>query len=381
MTVSAVDAQPSVPRPVLVIVGLAGVFIVVAGLRSLSDIIGPGFLALVLTVAAQPLRPWSARRGLPAWVGSVLAVLGIYAVLIGLAVSLLVSGARFATLLPSYQEEFNESLQDGLAWLTSVGVGQDQIDEISGAFDLGQIVAVLGGLVSGLFSVLSSLFFIVTLVLFMVVDASGFPQKLRQLPQERQLLADSLGSFARGTRKYLIVSTVFGLIVAAIDTVALLWIGVPVAVLWGLLAFITNYIPNIGFVIGVLPPAVIGLLEGGIGMMLTVVAVYSVINVVIQSVIQPRVVGGAVGLSPTITMLSLVFWAFTLGAVGALMAVPLSLLAKALLIDADPRLAWVAPLLSGNQPTPRDDAAAMPAEDTEEDSPLPSMAPPVGTSN
>jgi predicted PurR-regulated permease PerM len=142
---------------------------------------------------------------------------------------------------------------------------------------------------------------------------------------------------------------VFGLIVAVIDTLALIWIGVPVAALWGLLAFITNYIPNIGFVIGVVPPAVIGLLEGGWQMMLSVVVVYCVINVVIQSVIQPRVVGDAVGLSPTITMLSLVFWAATLGAIGALMAVPLSLLARALLVDADPNAAWVVPLLSGNE--------------------------------
>ena len=163
----------------------------------------------------------------------------------------------------------------------------------------GQFVDALTGLASGLLGLLSSLFFVVTLVLFMVIDGSGFTAKLQRLPQERRHLADALADFARGTRTYLVVSTVFGLIVAVIDTVALLWIGVPVAMLWGLLAFITNYIPNVGFVVGVIPPAVIGLLEGGVGMMVTVIVVYSLINLVIQSVIQPRVVGEAVGLSPT----------------------------------------------------------------------------------
>ena len=340
---------PPVPRPILVILGLAGVFIVVAGLRSLSDIVGPAFLALVLTVAAAPLRPWAARRGLPAWVGSVLAILVIYAVLVGLTVALLISGARFATLLPTYQKEFQNTLQSGLDWLTSLGVDSAQIEDFTSALDLGQFVDALTGLASGLLGLLSSLFFVVTLVLFMVLDGSGFTAKLQRLPQERRHLADALADFARGTRTYLVVSTVFGLIVAVIDTVALLWIGVPVAMLWGLLAFITNYIPNVGFVVGVIPPAVIGLLEGGVGMMVTVIVVYSLINLIIQSVIQPRVVGEAVGLSPTITMLSLVFWAFALGAVGALMAVPLSLLAKAVLVDADPRAAWVSPLLSGNE--------------------------------
>ena len=116
-----------------------------------------------------------------------------------------------------------------------------------------------------------------------------------------------------GTRSYLIVSTVFGLIVAVIDTAALWVMGIPAPLLWGLLAFITNYIPNIGFIIGLIPVAVLGLLEGGVGLMLGVIAVYCLVNVVIQSVIQPKVVGDAVGLSATLTFLSLVFWAWVLG--------------------------------------------------------------------
>jgi predicted PurR-regulated permease PerM len=142
-------------------------------------------------------------------------------------------------------------------------------------------------------------------------------------------------------------------VVAVLDTVALVWLGVPVALLWGLLAFITNYIPNVGFLIGLVPPAVIGLLEGGPRLMIYVIVIYCVLNVVIQSVIQPKIVGDAVGLSSTITMVSLVFWAYTLGAMGALMAVPLTLFAKALLVDSDPRSSWLTPLMSGADPGQR----------------------------
>ena len=125
--------------------------------------------------------------------------------------------------------------------------------------------------------------------------------------------------------------------------------------LWGLLAFITNYIPNVGFVIGLVPPAILGLLEGGPGLMLAVIAIYSVINVVIQTVIQPKVVGDAVGLSTTLTFLSLVFWAWVIGALGALLAIPLSLLVKALLVDVDPDNRWLMPILSN-----RDDPGLSP---------------------
>ena len=147
------------------------------------------------------------------------------------------------------------------------------------------------------------------------------------------------------------VSASFGLVVAVIDGVALYLLDVPGAFVWAVLAFVTNFIPNIGFIIGVIPPALIALLDSGPGLMVTVIVVYSVINFVIQSIIQPRVVGDSVGLSPTLTFLSLVFWTWVIGPVGALLAVPFSLLTKALLVEADPRGRWALPLISGKPET------------------------------
>ena len=130
----------------------------------------------------------------------------------------------------------------------------------------------------------------------MTMDGGRVPAPARHGPGPRKpQVVEALADFARGTRRYLAVSTVFGLIVAVLDTIALALLGVPLPLLWGLLAFITNYIPNIGFVIGLIPPAILALLEGGPGLMLAVIAVYCVLNVVIQSVIQPKVVGDTVG--------------------------------------------------------------------------------------
>jgi AI-2 transport protein TqsA len=139
---------------------------------------------------------------------------------------------------------------------------------------------------------------------------------------------------------------VFGLIVALADVAALYWLDVPLPWLWGLLSFITNYIPNIGFVLGLIPPALLALLQGGVRQAVLVIVAYSVINVMIQSLLQPKFVGDAVGLSVTLTFLSLVFWTFVIGPLGALLAVPLSLFAKALLVDADPDSRWLDPLIA-----------------------------------
>lgn len=184
----------------------------------------------------------------------------------------------------------------------------------------------------------------------MAVDATSYARRLSILEDDRPRLVQALRDFTHGTREYLVVSTVFGLIVAIFDVIALWIIGIPLPILWGLLAFITNYIPNIGFVLGLVPPALLGLLEGGPVTMIIVIVVYSIINFVIQTVIQPKIVGDTAGLSVTLAMASLIFWGWVLGALGALLAIPLTLLAKALLVDTDPSARWMNLLLT-SKPT------------------------------
>ena len=338
----------ALPRGLLILLGLAAAVISIGGIRSASSLIGPIFLALVLTIAVHPLRTYAARLGVPAWAGTLVGIVGAYAVLLCLTLAILVAIARFAALLPEYEQEFNNLVADGVDRLATFGVGQEQLNELTDGFDLNKLLGVAASVLAGVLSLTSDLFFVVTLLLFMAIDAANLPEKLEQARGERSQVSDALTSFARGTRQYFVVSTIFGFIVAVFDTVFLAFTPVPVPLLWGLLAFITNYIPNIGFVVGLVPPAILALLEGGVDVMLLVIVVYSVVNFVIQSVIQPKFVGDAVGLSGTLTFLSLVFWGWTLGPVGALLAVPLSLLAKAVLVDVDPDSRWLSRLLSGD---------------------------------
>ncbi|HET6668322.1 MAG TPA: AI-2E family transporter [Intrasporangium sp.] len=336
-----------VARGAVVLVASASAVIVIAGIRGAAGLIGPAFLALVLTVTVHPAMAYVRRRGWPPWVGVAGGLVAVYLLVIGLTLAVVGSLARFATLLQDYKDDAEELVDDISSRLEGLGVGSEQQQTVASAFDLGKLTDVILEILGSLASLSSNLFFLVALLLFMVVDASSFPARLAAVRDHHGLVVDALSSFSRGTRRYLVVSTIFGLVVAIIDTVALALLDVPAPLLWGLLAFITNYIPNIGFVIGLVPPAVLGLLEGGPDTMLLVIVIYCVVNFVIQSLIQPKFVGDAVGLSGTVTMLSLVFWAWVLGAVGALMAIPLTLLAKALLVEADPRARWLLPLLSG----------------------------------
>lgn len=345
MSITSEPVRPVPPRGVLVLVGLAAAVIVIAGMRAAADILAPTFLALVLTILAHPLRRWL-DDWMPSWAASLVCTTVVYALLLGLALALVVSAARFATLLPEYTDEFARRVADLTSWLGDAGVSEAQIDKIGSSFSLGQLGSFVSTLLSGLLGLVSNLFFILALVLFMTMDGGAFPRQLERVRGARPALVDAIGGFAHGTRRYLAVSTVFGLIVAVADTIALALLGVPAPLLWGLLAFITNYIPNVGFVVGLIPPAILALLEGGPGLMLAVIAIYCVLNVVIQSVIQPKVVGDAVGLSTTLSFVSLIFWAWVVGPLGALLAIPLTLFAKALLVDVDPSTDWIRPLIS-----------------------------------
>jgi predicted PurR-regulated permease PerM len=333
------------PRGPLVLLAAAGAVVTVAGLRAASGIIGPAFLALVIVVSIHPLLAWLQRHRVPSWLAVALTMVCAYAILLGLAGALVFSAARLATLLPEYQPQFSGLVDQVTGWLGDLGVTQEQINAVISQFDLGSLVGVLQRVLSGATSVVSDLTFILVLLFFLIIDSSSFPRRLTAARGQRPRLVGALASFAGATRQYVVVSTVFGLIVALVDVAALYWLDVPLPWLWGLLSFITNYIPNIGFVLGLAPPALLALLQGGVRQAVLVIVAYSVINFVIQSLIQPKFVGDAVGLSITLTFLSLVFWTYVIGPLGALLAVPLSLFVKALLVDADPASRWLVPLV------------------------------------
>ena len=326
---------------------LAGIALVLASVRSLADLIGPIFLALVITVSLHPIRIWLERFRLPEWAMSVIMLAGAYLLLIALTLALMVSVAQLAGLIPEYSDQIQEGVASAGNALRDLGVKQDQIDAVVNTLDPGQLFDVAMSVLSSTLGVLGDLFFLFTVLLFITFDTDATRRSLASVHRKLPNVVDALGSFARGTRNYMGVSAGFGLIVAVIDGLVLYFMGIPGAFVWAVLAFVTNFIPNIGFIIGVIPPAIIALLDGGVDQMLAVIVVYSVINFVIQSIIQPRVVGDAVGFSATLTFLSLVFWTWAIGPVGALLAVPLSLLARALLVEADPRTRWALPVIAG----------------------------------
>jgi len=296
-------------------------------------------------LAVYPVRDRMRARGLPGWLAVAVLVALVYGLILVLSGVLVVSVARLATILPGYAPQAAELISSLTALLAGYGVGPTELAEVAASFDIARIVGLIAALLLSLSSVVGNLVFVLSLLLFLSIESSSARSRIDAIAVDRPHVAAALERFAWGTRRFLVVTTVVGLVTGLVDALFLLALGVPLAVLWGLLAFITNYVPYIGFFLGVIPPALLALLDGGWGLMVLVVVVYTVVNFVLSSIVQPRIVGDAVGISVTVTVVALVFWGWLLGALGAVLAVPLTLLAKALLVDVDPRAGWADALL------------------------------------
>lgn len=354
----AQQTRPPVSRSLNNLLTVAATMIVIAGIRAFGSSAGPIFLALTVVVVVSPVYHLVRKIGLPSSIATTTLFVTAFGVLTVMMSALVWTATELVRLLTS--EEYTALLMETQGRIEGRLADLNYTDEVGRAvnsIDLSSVVGRVTSALSSLLSVSSAIGLVLVTILFIVMDTSRFTANLATLGEVRPHMTSALRGFAHQTRTYFVVSTVFGLVVAALDVVALMVLGIPLPFVWGVLSLITNYIPNIGFVLGLIPPAMLAFFEGGWQLSVWVIVIYSIINFVVQSAIQPKFVGDAVGLSATLTFLSLIFWGWVLGPLGALLAVPMTLLAKALLIDADPTAHWMLPLIS-LQPTDDDDTPA-----------------------
>lgn len=319
------------------------------GLRQVGSLFAPVFLGLTLVLTVDPVRRWAVRRGAPLWVATVGVLVLLYGVLLLIVFGIGVALTQLIQVLPDYQDEFQDLYDRALQAPEAFGVQIDSLQDVIGTLDPGSVLPVVNWLVSGLSSVSTMLVFLALSIAFLTLDLTHGPRRLDFIRRHRPHLAAALHDFAQRIGRYWAVSSIFGLIQGVLNGILLTVLDVPLPLVWGLLAFLTSYIPNIGFVIGLVPPVVLALLDGGLGTMVAVLAGYVVINFIVKTLIMPKFAGEAVGLNVTTTFVSLVFWAVMIGPLGALLAVPLTLFGKAILIDSHPDSRWLGTFLTSDR--------------------------------
>lgn len=348
---STAEPTPAVPRLVSILLGIAAVFIMLVLMKQFAGIIAPFFLALNLMITVYPLHSWLTKRGTPSWLGAIITMFTVFAILLALVGGMVWSVTQTIKILPNYSDEWYEIYGTVLDFAAKYGLDAQFVGKALQAIDPNQVIGAATSLVSGASGFVSMLTVIIMAIFFMGMDTPGFAPRMSEVAGLRPNAAAALNSFAVGVRKYWLVTTVFGLIVAVLDGIALSILGVPLPIVWAIFSFITNYIPNIGFLIGLIPPAGLALFANGWQTALIVIVIYSLLNFGVQGLIQPRFAGESVGVTPTVSFFSLLLWSSVLGALGSLIALPLTLFFKAILLDMDPKARWAGILGSSAQPT------------------------------
>lgn len=349
-------------RLVLMLVGVAAALLALEGISRYASFIAPVFFALNMVIIVHPLHAWLVRRlRWPVWLAAIIALAVVLIALLAFFYSMGWAIFALLTALPGYSGEFAALGDDLMQWLAQFGVTTETMAaniEANVPDIVGFSTEWLLDVASNVSGVATMLAIVITAIFFLTLDSMTIRRRMGVILLQKPLVGRALLSFAAGVRRYWIVTTVFGLIVALMDLGYLWALGIPLAGVWAVLAFVTNYIPNIGFVIGMIPPTMMGLLEGGWLDALAVILGFSVINLVMQSFIQPKFTGDAVGVTPMVSFVSVLLWSLVLGPLGALLALPATLLVKALLVDPNPDVRFVNALIASSPEDGLSSAAA-----------------------
>jgi predicted PurR-regulated permease PerM len=310
-------------RPLSLLLALASLFIIIFGIQATAPILNPILLAAVITIAVLPLPGKFMKRGLPGWLGLVLTVVIVVGVMV-LVMLLVVGGiSRLGLLLPTYAQSIAQRSAEVTAGMEG---SVEQTTATTATLDpaaVGNGIAWMIGVIgNGLVTVFTALLIFV----FMLFAAINLPSSSRASLKLDMPIVERVSGLTADVRKYLGVTTMINLLVALGDTVLLLILGVDLAFLWGILSWVLGYIPAVGFWLALIPPTILAWAELGPSTALIVFLGYVLINGSVQNFVQPKMMGDNLNISPVVVFLSLFIWSFMLGSMGALLAVPLTLL-------------------------------------------------------
>ena len=343
------DSKTALSPARLTVILACGV-IIVAGMQAASSMLVPFLSAAFLAVLSLPLVNWMAKRGAPAWLSlsSVLVVLLVAALIVLLVIGSSLTG--FQEKLPEYQESLTGLVTDVKTWLETeqeIDVG----DSLSNAADPSVLLRFVGVALSQIGGLMGNTFIIMLWLAFILGEANYFGAKVRAVSRDPEEATDRVQRIVQSINRYFSIKLQMSLGTGVAASILLWIIGVDFPVLWGFVAFLLNFIPNIGSVIAAVPPVILALVQDelGVGSAGFVVLGYVTINTVFGSVLEPRLMGRGLDLSTLVVFMSLVFWGFVLGPVGMLLSVLLTVTAK-IALEGFPETRGIALLLGSEVP-------------------------------
>jgi predicted PurR-regulated permease PerM len=343
------------------LLGLAAIVIIIAGIRAASSLFVPFLLAGFIGLLCSPALFWLRDRGLPTPVALIVVLLGLLG--IGAVFGGLMSTSinEFTRSLPSYQQRFSSVIASLTKTLADFGIDFGTASSETNPFNPKAALGMVGNLAGNLGTLLNNAFLLFLTVCFILLEASSFPHKVREAFGNSPMIESQMEEIGDSIRRYLGIKTLTSIATGFLAYGVLMILGVKFAPLWGLIAFLLNFVPAVGSVIAAIPAVALALVDNSPETAFVVALCYVGINISIGNFLEPRVMGEGMGLSPLIVIVSLVFWGWVLGPVGMVLAVPLTVILR-ITLDSQPSTQWVAILLGPAVPRARRTDDSVPAD-------------------
>jgi len=340
---------------------MASFVIVVAGMRAAESLLVPFLLSLFIAVICTPPLLWLQKKGLPNGVAMLVVILSI--VVCGVLVGAVVGSSinDFKQDLPQYQVRLTELTSEAFVRLESLGLSVD-ISQIREGFDPSAALSMAGNTLAQLGNMMTNAFLILLTVIFILAEEVGFTEKLKALGNSEKSLV-AVEKFTGGVNQYVAIKTMMSLLTGFLILVWLWILDVDYFVLWGLLAFLLNFVPTLGSIIAAVPAVLLAVVQLGVGDALLVGMGFLAVNFGVGNIIEPRVMGKGLNLSALVVFLSLVFWGWVLGPIGMLLSIPLTMTVK-IALESFEDTRWLGVILgSGKDLTPHQDPDIFPLLD------------------
>jgi predicted PurR-regulated permease PerM len=312
------------------LVSLAAIFIVLFGIRATAPILNPILLAMVITITVLPIPGRLTHRGLPGWLALVLTILVVVLALALVIATVFFAVTKLAVELPAYLADAATTATQELP--AEVTGSEAEVSTTEFAIELGPVVQ---GAIAVVVELLVQFGMALFIFFFMISAAISLPGAARLGLDPRAPVIGRISTLTGDIRHYMTILTGINFLVGLCDTVFLMILGVDYALLWGLLAWFMGYIPSIGFIIALIPPVIMAYAQYGLDTAIVVLIGYVVINGGVQNFIQPKLMGQGLKINPLVVFVGLFVWGFLLGGIGAILAVPLTVLVLTLMENFD----------------------------------------------
>lgn len=329
------------PLPRVLIV-TASIVIILAGMKIAQPILVPVLVAFFLAVLTTPAVSYLVKYKIPTSMAIFLVVALLIGIFIVLGSVLTSSIDQFIQRIPDYELKLQEGLvklEDRLPWLVN-----DLKVTISEFKPTESALSLAGTLFSGVGSVLTSIVLILFTLIFTLIESQNASKKLRlALGDDRSIVY--VRRFSKLVQRYLLVKSLISLATGLFVGLLLWFLGVDYPILWGAFAFLMNFIPNIGSLLAAIPPVILATIQFDFSGFAMTSLGFIIINLLIGNLLEPRVMGKTLDISPLVVFLSLIFWGWILGIFGMLLAIPLTVVVK-IGFEVNPKTKWLAQVIS-----------------------------------